>query len=128
VLQGFLTAIGSVSVQDTATVATCQMRRVGCGNPAALEPLILDAGLVSWYNASGEMGEPSLGGRSLSAAVCGLEELPDSLSRLWQAWDKVAPRNSKWGQAGENRVLTTTATESIPASARRALVRGEPVG
>jgi hypothetical protein len=50
-----------------------------------------------------------------------LEELPDSRSCIpdvreadWER-DRVAPRNSKWGQAGESRVLTTTATESIPA-------------
>jgi hypothetical protein len=69
------------------------------------------------------MGEPSLG----SGSLCGgcLEELPDSQSCLWGAYranrerDKVAPRNGKWGQAGESRVLTTTATESIPADAPR---------
>jgi hypothetical protein len=48
-------------------------------------------------------------------AECRSEELPDSQS---PSGDKVAPRNSKWGQAGESRVLTTTATESTPAVAR----------
>jgi len=69
-----------------------------------------------------QMGEPSLSGESC------LEELPDSqrqvLSRPRSTWvdqgvGKVAPRNQKWGQAGESRVLTTTATEKIPARAQR---------
>ena len=67
------------------------------------------------------VGEPPLAG------MLRLEELPDSHPRAL-ARGEVAPRNSKWGQAGESRVLTTTATESIPASAVPVLVRGEPVG
>jgi len=61
------------------------------------------------------MGEPSLGSAGW------LEELPDSWPRSsgGSPWElgKVATRNRKWGQAGESRVLTTTTTERIPASA-----------
>ncbi len=74
------------------------------------------------------MGEPLLGGGQPETVIYRSEELPDSRSRTFQVRDEVAPRNSKWGQAGESRVLTTTATERIPTSARWALARGEPVG
>lgn len=45
------------------------------------------------------MGEPPLGG------VCCPEELPDSQSclGLGLGQEKAAPRNRKWGQAGESR-------------------------
>jgi len=78
--------------------------------------------------SSGQMGEPLLGGGQPETVIYRSEELPDSRSRTFQVRDEVAPRNSKWGQAGESRVLTTTATERIPTSARWALARGEPVG